>query len=331
MNIFITGINGFIGSSLARFLLKMGHHVSGSVRKTSDLSFLDDLPVNLFTGDIGAKQFLFDCFKGQSIVFHVAALASDWGVYQKFYEINVDGTKNVARAALKAGIDRLVFISSTAVYGLIGYRYRSENDVRPIRNFAYAVTKRKAEDWLNRFSLETKLPITIIQPANVFGPYDRTFFIKFADALKKRMMMFINDGKAWTCPTYIENLTEALWLAATKKEAIGETFIISDGLEINWRKFITKICQKLEVKVPRISIGFQFAYALAILMEGIYRIFNIKEAPPITRYRICNAGVDYHFSIEKVKTVLGYSPRIGIDEAIRRSVQWYKNHKQESR
>jgi nucleoside-diphosphate-sugar epimerase len=213
---------------------------------------------------------------------------------------------------------------------LSGYRNRTEEDVPPLKNFHYASTKKDAEDWLRNFTAETNLPITIVQPANVFGPYDRTFFIKFAEAIEKKMMTYINGGKAWTCPTYIENLADALWLAATKDEAIGETFIISDGLEINWKQFIEKICQELQVSKPRLSINFYIAYRMAILMEGIYKLLRIKTAPAITRYRICNAGRDYHFSIEKAREVLGYSPQVNIDEAIRRTVEWYKKYNREN-
>jgi len=324
MNIFITGINGFVGSNLARFLLNKGHRASGSVRQSSDLSFLKDFKINLYVGDISDEKFLLDCFKKQDIVYHVAALVSDWAPMIEFYQINVQGTINVASAAFNANVKRLVFVSSTAVYGLTGYRNRSEQNARPQHNFPYAATKKQAEDWLRRFSFENNFPITIVQPANVFGPNDRTFFLKFASALEKRLMILINNGNAMTCPTYIENLTDALWLAATKEEAIGETFIISDGLDINWRQLIEKICQQLQVPTPKISINFKFAYALAVLVEGIYKLFRFKSAPPITRYRICNAGKDYHFSIEKARKLLGYSPRIDLDEAVRRTVQWYR-------
>lgn len=331
MNIFITGINGFIGSNLARHLINMGHYVSGSVRQSSDLSFLKDIQVNLFLGEICDEDFLLNCFQDQVIVFHVAALASDWASMKAFYKVNVQGTINVAQAALKANVNRLVFISSTAVYGFAGYRNRTENDIIPKNNFPYAATKREAEDWLRRFSKETNFAITIIQPANVFGPYDRTFFIKFAPALEKGVMMFVNGGRPWTCRTYIANLTDALWLAATKKDAIGETFIISDGLEINWRQFIKKISQQLHVREPRISINFRVAYILATVLEGVYQLFHVKRAPPITRYRICNVGRDYHFSIEKAQKLLGFVPRIALDEAIRRTVQWYKEYKEVNR
>ncbi len=326
MNIFITGINGFIGSNLARYLKALNHSVSGTVRKSSDLSFLSDLKVKIFTGDINDEDFLLSCLNNQDIVFHVAALVTDWATRKAFYNVNIQGTKSVARSALKAGVKRFVYISSTAVYGLNGYRNRTEADTYPEKNFPYGASKRMAEVWLNTFSIQKNLPITIIQPANVFGPNDRTFFIKFAKALEQRKMAFVNSGKAITCPTYIENLVEALWLAATKIEAIGKTFIVSDGLNITWKQFIEKICQQLQLPAPRFSINFKIAYTLAALLEGVYRFFCIKQAPPITRYRICNAGKDYHFSITRAQNILGYSPRINIDEAIRRTVQWYKTY-----
>ena len=330
MNIFITGINGFIGSSLARYLAKMGHTVSGSVRSSSDLSFLNDLQLNLFAGAIDDKDFLSACFQGQEIVFHVAGLASDWGTKRAYYSANVIGTMNIAQAAFAAGVKRLVFVSSSAVYGLTGYRYRTENDPRPVKNFLYAVSKRAAEEWLKSFAREHNFPVTIVQPANVFGPNDRTFFIKFADGLKKGMVKFIDHGAAWTCPTYVENLTRALWIAATHRDAVNETFIISDGLEITWRQFVEKICRELELPIPRVSYGFHLVYAISSIIEFIYQLFPVPKEPPINRYRIRNFGVDYHFSIEKAKRLLGFSPEIDIDEAVRRTVQWYKKYREQN-
>lgn len=324
MNIFITGVNGFIGSSLARYLAEMEHKISGSVRNSSDLSFLDDLKTNIFTGTIDDGNFLDTCFRNQDIIFHVAGLASDWGTKRTYYNTNVIGTMNVARAALKSGAKRLVFVSSTAVYGLMGYRHRTEEDQRPVKNFPYAETKAEAEDWLKSFALENDFPITIVQPANVFGPNDRTFFIKFADGLRKGMVRFINQGSAWTCPTYIDNLSHALWLAATHKDAVGETFIISDGIEINWHQFVEKICRELEVPVPRVSLGFRFVYFISGIVELAYRALPAPKEPPINRYRIRNFGIDYHFSIEKAKRILGFAPHVDIDEAVKRTVQWYK-------
>lgn len=328
MNIFITGINGFIGSNLARALVAMGHRISGSVRPTSDRSFIADLPLQLFVGDIGEPAFLTRVLVGQDMVFHIAALASDWGTMETFHRINVLGTMNVARAAQEAGVQRLVYLSSTAVYGFTGYRHRVESDPKPEHNFPYAITKLQAETWLRKFARENGLPVTIIQAANVYGPHDRTFFLKFAPALEKGLIPLINRGQAWTCPTYVENLTHALWLAGNHPRGVGETFVISDDLEITWAQFVAALCRELNAPAPRLSASFSVAYALASSIEGIYKLLRLRQEPILSRYRICNFGMDYHFSIQKAREVLGYSPSIGLDEAIRRTVAWYRHYQE---
>lgn len=112
-----------------------------------------------------------------------------------------------------------------------------------------------------------------------------------------------------------------------KTDAIGETFIITDGLEINWKTYISKICRQLQIPAPRRSVSFETAFQLALWLGSVYSFFKISNPPPITRYRVCNFGRDYHFSIDKAKHVLGYVPAIGIDQAVRRTVAWYHESK----
>jgi len=329
MNIFITGINGFIGSTLARFLVDKKLNVSGSFRRKNNRPLLST--VRLFRGDIREQAFLDASFENQDIVYHVAALVSDWGSESLFTSVNVDGTKNVARAVLKNNVRKMVYVSSTAVYGISGFRNVVETTPYFCDGSYYAYSKMQAEQWLRDFSKEHGISLVIVQPANVFGPGDYRFFYPFARALEKGMLAYIENGAALTCPAYVENLADALWRAGTHPAAIGETFIISDGLGINWRQFIEKICNELELRHLRRSVSYAFAYRLASAYELVYKFFNIPFAPPFTRYRIRNFGLDYHFSIEKIKNALGYSPLISIDEAIRRTAHWYRLSQKENK
>ncbi|MFZ5515257.1 MAG: NAD-dependent epimerase/dehydratase family protein [Candidatus Zhuqueibacterota bacterium] len=329
MNIFITGINGFIGSNLARILTEKGQAVSGSIRRMESSGQLKHLNLRLLCGDILDQEFLEASLQNQDIVYHIAALVSDWGHASQFLAINVEGSKNVARAALSNRVKRLVYISSTAVYGLSGFRDATEAKRYNCDGNHYAESKKLAESWLNEFCRQNSLPLTIIQPANVFGPHDLRFFFQFSQALETGFLPYIRQGVALTCPSYVENLAEALWLAGTHPHANRETFIVSDGLEINWRQFIEKICCHLDIKPPGRSVSNSFAQRLASVFELVYKIFKIPTAPPVTRYRIRNFGLDYHFSIAKIKTMLGYSPVISIDEAIQRTVLWYRQYLKE--
>jgi nucleoside-diphosphate-sugar epimerase len=327
MKAFITGINGFIGSNLAERLIADGEEVSGLVRKTSDLSFLKGLKVKLFFGDLSNRTLLDEATRGVDIVYHVAGLASDWGAIELFRKVNVEGTKNLLESSLNSGVKRFVFISSTAVHGFWGFRDATEDSPKVATIFPYCITKAEAEDLVNRFHREKGLPTLIIRPGNVFGPKDRTTFLKMAELLEKGQMVYINGGRPLTCPTYIENLIDAILLAVRRKDTVGETFIITDGLEITWKEYTDKIAEKLGVSRPHFSIPYPLAYSAGAICEAILKLFRSEKPPIITRYRIANAGKDYHFSIEKARTKLGYQPRVSLDEALERTVKWYKSIK----
>ncbi len=311
---------------MAARLLEEGQEVSGLVRKTSDLSFLEGLKVRLFFGDLSSRDTLDNATRGVHVVYHVAGLASDWGPIELFRKINVEGTRNLLESSLRSGVKRFIFISSAAVHGFWGFRNATEDSPKMPTIFPYCITKREAEDLVNRFHIEKGLPTIIIRPGNVFGPKDRTTFAKMAQLLEKGQMVYISKGKALTCPTYIENLIDAILLAGTKKDTVGETFIITDGLDITWKEYTDKIAYKLGVRPPLFSIPYPLAYSAGAVCEAILKLFRSKKPPIITRYRIANAGKDYHFSIEKARTKLGYQPRISFDEAMTRTVKWYRTN-----
>jgi nucleoside-diphosphate-sugar epimerase len=326
MRVFITGINGFIGSNLAARLIGEGQEVSGLVRKTSDLSFLEGLTVKLFFGDLSNRALLDKVTQGVDVVYHVAGLASDWGSMELFRKINVEGTKNLLESSLKSEVKRFIFISSAAVHGFGGFQNATEESQKTATIFPYCITKMEAEDLVNRFHRERGLPTLIIRPGNVFGPKDRTTFVKMAELLEKRQMVYISRGRPLTCPTYVENLLDAILLAVNRKDTVGETFIITDGLKITWKEYFDKIAEKLGVRRPLFSIPYPIAYSAAAVCEAILKLLRSKRPPIITRYRIANAGKDYHFSIEKARAKLGYQPRVSLDEAMERTVKWYKSN-----
>ena len=323
---FITGINGFIGSNLATRLIAEGQEVSGLVRKTSNLSFLEGLKVKLFFGDLSDKALLDKATQGIDVVYHVAGRASDWGPMELFRKVNVEGTKNLMESSVNSGVKRFVFISSAAVHGFRGFRDATEDSPKTATIFPYSITKREAEDLVNRYHRERGLPTLIIRPGNVFGPRDRVTFAKMAELIEKGQMVYISRGRPLTCPTYVENLIDAILLAVDRKDTVGETFIITDGLEITWKEYMDKIAEKLGVRRPLFSVPYAVAYSAAAVCEAILKLFRSKKPPIITRYRIANVGKDYHFTIKKARAKLGYQPRVSLDEGMERTVEWYKSN-----
>jgi nucleoside-diphosphate-sugar epimerase len=321
---FITGVNGFIGSHAAKRVIREGHRVRGLVRQTSDLALLEGVDIELVYGDVTRPETLQNVLAGVDKIIHTAGIASDWGAYNDFYRVNYEGTLNTARAADEAGVKRFVHIATTAVHGF-GFKGISEDHPKGVKLNAYATTKRMAEEWLFEFSHTSSMEVTVLRPGNVYGPDDHTFIDKYLDALYTGKIAYVNKGRALTCPVYIDNVIDGIWSASHAEAAVGQAFFLTDGLDITWREFTEKLAEALGVKKPVLSIPYGVGYAAALVVEGIYRLFRIKRAPVITRYRVGNGGLDYHFSIEKARRFLNYNPAVPLDEAVRRTAEWYLN------
>jgi nucleoside-diphosphate-sugar epimerase len=145
VRVLVTGANGFVGAALCRKLIERGDEVTGLVRKTSDLSSLENLSIRLVVGSLGAPTSLDEAVHDIEIVYHVAAAVSDWGTLKQFRRINVEGTRNLIEASVKAGVKRFVYVSSVAVHSFVDARDLDENAPQFPTPFPYAQSKREAE------------------------------------------------------------------------------------------------------------------------------------------------------------------------------------------
>ncbi len=326
LNILITGANGFIGSHLVDKFIAEGFKVFGFVRTTSDLSLLKGKQVTLRYGDITDYHSVKEALSGIDIVVHNAGLASDWGSLELFRKINLSGTKNVTKAAKYNSVKRMVHMSTTAIHGFNQPHAVSEDESKkPV--FNYGLSKLEAENWLLDFHRTTNVDIVIIRPGNVFGPWDHTFIDKYIKAMLCGKIAYINKGHSLTCPTYVGNLVHGVHLASINEHAVGEAFIITDGLTINWKQFTETIADQLRIKYPKFSIPLNLALPLASIVERFYRIIKSEQPPIITKYRVLNGGTDYYFSIKKARKLLGYEPLTSFKESVKNTVQWYReNH-----
>jgi len=324
MKILVTGANGFIGSNLVKRLINEGNDVKSLVRKTSDLSFLDQVPTELIYGDITDAKSLENALQNVDMVYHVAGLAADWGPYELFDRINFQGTKNVAKIASAAGVKKMVYISTVAFHGF-GKTNMTETSPVAKNLIPYAKTKYLAEQWLWQFQEQTPMKITAVRPGNVYGVNDRTFMLKYLEAMETGKFMEVNKGRSKTCPVFIDNLVDIITLVGKESKADGEAFLATDGLDINWHTFNTKLADAMGVKLPKASIPYAVAYPVAKIYYGIHKSLGIKSEPFLTPYRINNGGKDYHFSIAKLQQFFDYQPQTGLDEAVEKTVRWYKN------
>ena len=307
--VLVTGGNGFIGSHVCARLAREGHEVLALVRPASGTAFLEGVSAGVVRGDVLDRASLDAAAKGVEVVVHVAGFASDWGPWERFFSVNAEGTQNVAKASAAAGARRMVHVSSAVLHGFSGFRNADETQPMLPSSFPYNESKRVAEEWLFEFAKTSPLEVVSVRPGNVFGPRDHTFLEKYMDVLVRGKGAYVGGGRSWTCPTYVENLADAIERACFVPGARGEAFLVTDGLDVDWRTFTERLADLLQVKRPWLSVPLWLGYGVAGAMEGIWTVLGVKEAPLLTRYRILNGGRDYHFSIAKAKRVLGWEPK----------------------
>jgi len=327
--ILVTGANGFIGSQVCQKFIKKNYNVFGLVRKTSSLKFLKNIPIPLLFADISNLKNLIQSvnpLKKIDWIIHIAGLASDWGDYETFYNANVQGTMNILKLAQKKQTEKVIIFSSLSVMGFNHIQATEETKPTPL-NVNYVLSKKEMEVQALNFAKEHNLPITILRPGDVYGENDRTTTLQLFSALEKGQMGFINSGKAKLSPLYIDNLFQVILLSLKNKKSNFQAYNVTDNISITWKKYISLICSALKIPLPKLNLPYGLAYFLAFLLEIFYKILKIKTAPPLTRYRIKHAGLNYDFNIPKLITDLNYKPNRNIAQNIKKTAQWYIKNK----
>lgn len=328
MKVLVSGANGFIGSNLCEKLIAKGHQVRALILPGTPEWYLEGIGVEKVYGDVRNPEALPPLVKDMEMVFHLAAIAKDWGKWKNFIEVNAVGTENLARASAKAGVKRFLLTSSVAVHHYRNIINGDENLARDCGRFAYGRSKIMAEDKLKAVSEQTGMEFVIVRPAVFpFGPKDTTSFYRMAEAMERGGFGFVNSGRARISVSYVENLCEGMILAGVHPKAKNQVFIIEDGSAPTWGELVGMIAKELGVKMPWLSMPYSIAWSVAGLMEILWKACPLPGEPLLTRYRIKVASYDLVFTSKKIRELLGFAPRIGLEDGIKKTVEWYKTAK----
>lgn len=325
MRLAVTGANGFIGSHLCEALVRRGHAVRAIVQPGTPLDNLAGLDVEIVRADLRDPESLLSPVSGCEVVFHLAAFVSDHGRKQTFDEINVRGTRRLVDACVRRGVRRFVFMSSLAVHTYRGHSAGDEDTPRDQEVFEYGCSKRAGEEIVERASRAGAVETVIIRPGLFpFGPRDRNGFARIAASLESGRFPVVNGGRAVVCTAYVENLAEGVAIAGERPDAAGRTYVISDGRRVSWRQLLDAISGALEVPCTYTDVPSVLAYPVAVLWEGLNGLLFPDRDPTLTRYRVAVAARDLFFDAGRARRDLGWKPRVGLEEAIERTVAWYR-------
>jgi len=241
--VFVTGATGFIGGRVCERLTQAGvPKIRALAHSMHNAARIARLPIELCPGDLLDPTSLRQALGAAKVVIH-CGLGNAGGI--------VRGTENMLKVALAAGVKRFVHVSTAAVYGITPPP-GSEKEDAPIRRTgdAYCDNKAAAERVVLRYG-KRGLPVVILRPAIVWGPYS-AWSTRLVDDLRAGRGAFIDGGRGACNTTYVDNLIDAMFLSLENDRALNEIFFITDGEEVTWGDFIRAHAAMMS---PRPQVG----------------------------------------------------------------------------
>ncbi len=322
MKCLVTGGTGFTGKSLCLRLLKEGHAVvSLDYKEGLKTGELRQAGAEVLIGSVTDAAIVARAMAGVDTVYHLAAAFREMNVPNSFYdEVNVGGMRIVADAAVKAGVRRLIYCSTCGVHGNIDHPPAGED--APIQPADYYQrTKYQGEEALQAYTARG-LKWTILRPAAIYGPGDpERFMMIFRRAAKGWFPMF-GGGRTLYHPLYVENLVDAFMLATPDGKGDGQAYLIADADYFEIRDLVRRAGLAMGVQVKIVNLPVWPLVVAGHVCEKACAPFHI--APPIFPRRVDWYRQNRAFKIDKARRDLGYVPKIGIDEGLRLTADWYK-------
>lgn len=324
-NTLITGATGFVGSAVARKLVQQGHNIRFFVRPQTDRQNIQGLPGHLVEGDLLNQQSIEEAVKGCRYVFHVAADYRLWVPDPaKMMQANVEATVALVQAAMKAGVERIVYCSSVAALGLTkdGTPANEETPVDPSHIVGvYKRSKYQAEQAVLRLVKEENAPVVIVNPSTPVGPRD------IKPTPTGRMIVDCANGKM---PAYVDTGVNIVHvddvadghLRALLKGKVGEKYILG-GENLTLKELFSLIAGMSGVQPPHFSVTQKQVWPIAVVSEWLAKYFHIE--PRVTREMLVMSRKKMFFSSEKAIAELGYAPRsstLAVSDALR----WFYAH-----
>lgn len=325
MRAFVTGGTGFIGGNLVRELLTEGVEVRGLVRAESDLRNLAGLPIELIEGSLADPVQLAEQVAGCDVVFHVAAHYSLWARdRESIYRVNVEGTKNLLKAARTAGVRRFIHTSSVAAIGVppAGTLGTEETTTSPDELVSdYKKSKFLAEEAV-REAVREGLAAVIVNPSTPVGPYDLKptptgeIILRF---LQNRMPAYVHTGLNLIDVTDVARGHILAW----QKGRTGERYILGNR-NITLKEMLEMLAAITGKKAPRHAVPHFLPLMVAFVDEMILARW-LGRTPQVSFYSVQMSRHAMYYDPSKAVRELGL-PQSPVEGALERAVQWFEQN-----
>ncbi len=325
----VTGASGFVGIHLIKKLISENIRVRALVRGNSvHLGRLRSLNVEIVQGDLSDPEVVDHAVRGVRMIYHAGApMNNSWYDHE---QTTLVGTQNIIKSALAHGVQRVIYLSTLAVYELntlkSGTMVKEDSIYQkdPKKMGPYAYTKIEAEKMLLKAYQEKGLKITIVRPGIIIGPMGKVFFphlgFKNADVL----FLVIRNGKNKLPLTYIENTVDAIYQASIEEKAIGQIYNIIDDGEMTVRNYLERFVKFTGIPSKIVRFPYFIPYLLfgALEMANALKILKVKSSRAQLKWKHKNVTFDN----TKVKNEINWKQRVSMEEGLEKTFKWYIEH-----
>jgi dihydroflavonol-4-reductase len=319
----VTGGTGFVGGALVRRLAAAGGGVRVLARPGGNRRLLEGLPIDVVEGDLGDDASLRRALHGCRRVFHVAALYTLWEPDRRhFYEVNVEGTRRLLRAAAEAGVSRVVYTSTVGALGIpADGRPGTEETPVSLADMVgdYKRSKFLAEEVAREFA-RGGLPVVIVNPSTPVGPGDlkpTPTGQMIVDFLRGRMWAYVDTGLNLVD---VEDVAAGHLLAA-ERGRIGERYILG-GQDLALPEIFAVLGRLSGIRPPRLRLPVGAVLPLACCAE--WAAERLTGRPPLLAAdAVRMARKRMFFDSGKAVRELAL-PQSPVEEALARAVHWFR-------
>ena len=317
MRVLVTGASGMLGRATATALSERGDEVTVLQRRAAGLECREVL------GDVADPAVVARAVAGQEAVLHLAAKVDVTGPWAEYERANVTGTRVVVDACRRAGVGRLVHVSSPSVAhdgaALVGVGAEPADPERARGHYSRskAVAEREA-----LAADSAGLAVLVVRPHLVWGPGDTQLVERVVERARAGRLPVIGSGAALIDTTYVDNAADAL-VAAADAAVHGEALVVSNGEPRPVAEVIARLCRAAGVPAPRRRVPVGVAWAAGAAVEVVWAATQRRDTPPLTRFLTGQLSTAHWFDQRRTRAVLRWSPRVPLAEGFARLAATY--------
>jgi nucleoside-diphosphate-sugar epimerase len=321
--VLVTGANGFVGSHLVEALLAQGYPVRCLVRRTSDLTFIRNLPADWAYGDVASGDGLEAACAGVEAVCHLAGAtkARDEDTY---FRINATGTRHLLSACEKAAphLRRFVYISSLAAVAPSPDGHPIDESYPPRPLTYYGRSKLEGEKHCHQYN--DRLPLVILRPPAVYGPRERDILFYF-QMVNRGIKLLLGRGERRASFVFVQDLVALILRVLEDDRAVGQTYFATEGRDYDWQEMSDLVAASLGKRTVRVVLPEGLLPAIAAVVglqarfTGQPALLNDQKLIELRqRYWVCSA--------EKARRELGFEAQYDLATGVQLTAQWYRQH-----